>query len=142
MEREQSARRPPGLSELVGHLISESRALVADYAQLAVLDARRAAVSLAWLLGSVLVGAVLIVTAWMGGVAALIVVMIGEGMSWAGAIGIAAVLNIVGAAALAWWMRHLVAELPFTALLRQLRGEDPPPPVLKDAPAAGRSTVH
>jgi hypothetical protein len=142
MEREQSARRPPGLSELVGHLISESRALVADYAQLAVLDARRAAVSLAWLLGSVLVGAVLIVTAWMGGVAALIVVMIGEGMSWAGAIGIAAVLNIVGAAALAWWMRHLVAELPFTALLRQLRGEDPPPPVLKDAPVAGRSTVH
>jgi hypothetical protein len=131
MEREQGARRPVGLSELIGHLVSEARALVADYAQLAVLDARRAALCLAWLLGSVLIASVLIVTAWMGGVAALIVLMLGEGMSWGAAIAIAAVLNLVGAAALAWWMRHLVTELPFTALLRQLRGEDPPPPILK-----------
>jgi hypothetical protein len=142
MEREQGARRSAGLSELVGHLISESRALVADYAQLAVLDARRAALCLAWLLGSVLIASVLLVTAWMGGVAALIVLLLGEGVSWAVAIGVAALLNIVGAGALAWWSRHLLTELPFTALLRQLRGEDPPPPVLKDEPAAGRSTVH
>jgi uncharacterized membrane protein YqjE len=132
MEREQGARRSVGLGELVGHLVSELRALVADYAQLAVLDARRAALHLAWLLGAVLVAAVLVVTAWMGGVAALIVLMLGGGMSWPAAIGIAAVLNLVGAGALAWWMRRVVADLPFTALLRQLRGEDPPPPVLKD----------
>lgn len=131
MEREQGARRSVGFSELVGHLLSEARALVADYAQLAVLDARRAALCLAWLLGSVLIASVLLVTAWMGGVAALIVVMLGEGVSWAAAIGIAAALNVAGAAALAWWMRNLVTELPFTALLRQLRGEDPPPPILK-----------
>jgi hypothetical protein len=146
MEREQGTRRPVGLGELVGHLVAETRALVADYAQLAVLDARRAALCLAWLLGSVLIAAVLIVTAWMGGVAALIVLMLGEGMSWAAAIGIAAVLNIVGAGALAWWMRHLVAELPFTALLRQLRGEEPPPPIVKDEPASSErppaQTVH
>jgi uncharacterized membrane protein YqjE len=135
MEREQGARRSVGLGELVGHLVSELRALVADYAQLAVLDARRAALHLAWLLGAVLVAAVLVVTAWMGGVAALIVLMLGGGMSWPAAIGIAAVLNLVGAGALAWWMRRVVAELPFTALLRQLRGEDPPPPVLKDQKA-------
>jgi hypothetical protein len=132
MEREQGARRPVGLSELVGHLVSEVRALVADYAQLAVLDARRAALCLAWLVGSVLIASVLIVTAWMGGVAALIVVLLGEGASWAAAIGVAAVLNIAGAVALAWWSRHLVTELPFTALLRQFRGEDPPPPIVKD----------
>lgn len=132
MEREQGARRQVGLGELVGHLVSELRALVADYAQLAVLDARRAALHLAWLLGAVLVAAVLVVTAWMGGIAALIVLMPGGGMSWPAAIGIAAVLNLVGAGALAWWMRRLVADLPFTALLRQLRGEDPPPPVLKE----------
>jgi len=132
MEREQGARRPVGLGELVGHLVSETRALVADYAELAVLDARRAALHLAFLLGAVLVASVLIVTAWMGGVAALIVLMLGEGISWAAAIGVAAVLNLVGAGALAWWMRRLVTELPFTALLRQLRGEDPPPPILKD----------
>jgi hypothetical protein len=136
MEREQGARRSVGFSELLGHLLSEARALVADYAELAVLDARRAALCLAALLGAVLIASVLLVTAWMGGVAALIVVLLGGGMSWAAAIGIAAALNIVGAAALAWWMRHLVAELPFTALLRQLRGEDPPPPILKTDHAA------
>ena len=132
MEREQGARRQVGLGELVGHLVSETRALVADYAELAVLDARRAALHLAFLLGAVLIASVLIVTAWMGGVAALIVLMLGGGMSWPAAIGIAAVLNLVGAGALAWWMRRVVADLPFTALLRQLRGEDPPPPVLKE----------
>jgi hypothetical protein len=131
MDREQAARRPPGLGELVGHLLSEARALVADYAQLAVLDARRAALCLAWLLGSVLIAAVLLVTAWMGGVAALIILLWGGGISWPGAIGIAALLNIAGAGALAWWMKRLLTDLPFTALLRQLRGEDPPPPVVE-----------
>jgi hypothetical protein len=55
--------------------------------------------------------------------------MWGGGVSWPAAIGIAALLNVVGAAALAWWMKRLLTDLPFTALLRQLRGDDPPPPV-------------
>ena len=46
MER---ARRP-GLGELLGHLVAETRCLVTDYAHLAVLDARRATLNLAWLL--------------------------------------------------------------------------------------------
>ena len=41
---------------------------------------------------------------------------------------IAALINLGGAAALAWWMRRLVVEMPFTALLRQLRGEAPEQP--------------
>src|SRR5262245_26171020 len=118
--------RQAGIGQLVGHLFSELKALATDYAQLAVLDARRAAVRLAWLLACVLIAAVLVVTAWMGGVAAGIVWMLGEGVSWITALAIAAFLNIVGAGALVWWMRHLLTDLPFQALLRQLRGEDPP----------------
>jgi hypothetical protein len=38
------------------------------------------------------------------------------------------VLNIVGAGALAWFTLTLAKELPFTALLRQLRGREPEPP--------------
>jgi hypothetical protein len=127
MEQQAAARpRQPGLGELFGHLFSETKALVSDYAELAVLDARRAAVKLAWLLGSVLVVAVLVVTAWMGGVAAAIVLMVGEGIPWPAVIGIAALINLAAAGALVWWMRHLLDDMPFTALLRQLRGEDPP----------------
>jgi hypothetical protein len=122
--------RPVGLGALLGHLFTETKSLVTDYAELAVLDARRAAVNLAWLLGCVLIVAVLVITAWMGLVAALIVWMFSEGVSWPIAILIAAVLNLVAAGGLYFWMRHLLKDLPFTALLRQLRGEDPPPPPL------------
>lgn len=126
---EQRAARPrgPGLGELVARLFSETRQLASDFVHLAVLDARRAGVRLALLLSAGLMIAVLAVTAWMGFVAAGIVWMFDKGVSWPLAIGIAALINIVGAAALAWWARHLVSEMPFTALLRQLRGEPPSP---------------
>ena len=126
----QSPARPrePGVGELLGRFFSDTRQLVADFAHLAVLDARRAGVRLAFLLSAGLVIAILVITAWMGFVAAGIVWMFEEGVSWPLAIAIAAIINIVVAAGLAWWARHLVSEMPFTALLRQLRGEAPKDP--------------
>jgi uncharacterized membrane protein YqjE len=120
--------REPGFGALVGRLISDTRQLVSDFAQLAVLDARRAGVRLAMLLSAGLLIAILVITAWMGFVAAGIVWMFDQGISWPVAIVLAAVINIVAAAALAWWARHLVSEMPFTALLRQLRGAPPRDP--------------
>ena len=113
---------------LLGHVFSDTRQLVADFAHLAVLDARRAGVRLAMLLSAGLLIAILVITAWMGFVAAGIVWMFDRGVSWPLAIAIAALINIAAAAALAWWARHLVSEMPFTALLRQLRGEPPKDP--------------
>src|SRR5436853_6758832 len=124
-----ATRRPaPGLGQVIGRLLGEGRQLVADYAELTVLDARRAAIRLAWILGCVLVAAVLIVTSWMGLVAAAIVFAWGHGASWPIALAIAAVLNIVAAAVLAWFTLKLAKELPFTALFRQVRGREPEPP--------------
>ena len=128
MDGIQTRSRAPGLGEVIGRLLGESRSLVADYAELAVLDARRAAIRLAWLLGAVLIAAVLVVTTWMALVAAGVVFMLGQGASWVTALIVAAVLNIVGAGALGWWMFALIKELPFTALLRQLRGDTPQKP--------------
>jgi hypothetical protein len=124
----QTGNRTASLGEAVGRLLGEARQLVADYAELTVLDARRAAIRLAWILGSVLVAAVLIVTAWVVLVASGIVFAWGHGASWPLALAIAAVLNLIGAGALAWFTLKLAKELPFTALLRQLRGKDPEPP--------------
>ena len=101
---------------------------MADFTHLAVLDARRAGVRLAMLLSAGLLIAILLITAWMGFVAAGIVWMFDQGVSWPLAIAIAALINIAVAAALAWWARHLVSEMPFTALLRQLRGQPPEDP--------------
>jgi uncharacterized membrane protein YqjE len=121
-------RRAPGLGEAIGGLLAEARSLVGDYAELAVLDARRAAIRLAWLLAAMLVATVLVVTTWMALIAAGVVIMLGQGASWASALAIAAVLNLVGAAGLGWGMLALIKELPFTALLRQLRGRAPEKP--------------
>jgi uncharacterized membrane protein YqjE len=120
--------RAPGLGQLLAQLLSETRQIVADFAHLAVLDARRAGVRLAMLLSAGLVIAILAVTAWMGFVAAGIVWMFDKGVSWPLAIAIAALTNVAAAAALGWWARHLVSEMPFTALLRQLKGETPVSP--------------
>jgi hypothetical protein len=121
-------RRAPGLGEVVGRLLGEARALVADFAELAVLDARRAAIRLAWLLAAVLVITVLVVATWMALIAAGVVLMLGQGASWVAALAVAAGINLIGAAALGWWMFALIKELPFTALLRQLRGDPPKTP--------------
>ncbi len=118
----------PSLGQVLGRLAGEARQLVGDYAELAILDARRAAIRLAWILGAVLVAAVLIVTSWMGLVAAGIVFAWGKGASWPVALAVAALINLVAAAVLGWLMLTLAKELPFTALLRQLRGREPEPP--------------
>ena len=128
METTQIRAKPPGLGELIGRLLAEARSLATDYAELAVLDARRAAIRLAWLLGAVLIAAVLIVTTWMALVAAGVVFMLGKGTPWPLALVVAAVLNLIGAGALGWWMLSLIKEMPFTALLRQLRGDAPEKP--------------
>ena len=85
-------------------------------------------VHLAELLGAVLIAAVLLVTAWLALVTAGMVWVLGQGVSWIVALSIGALLNIAGAAVLGWWIKNLVTELPFAALLRQLRGEPPLPP--------------
>lgn len=118
--------RPAGLGDLLVRLVGEARSLVADYALLAVLDARSAAVRLAWILSSGLVVAVLLVTAWLALVVAAMVWLLGAHIPWPAALAIAALLNVTGAGVLLWWMRQLVTEMPFTALLRQLKGDDAP----------------
>jgi uncharacterized membrane protein YqjE len=116
------------VSEAIDRFLGEARNLVGDYAELAVLDARRAAIRLSWLLGATLVATVLLVTTWMALVAAAVIFMLGQGTSWVTALVVAAVVNVAGAGGLVWWMLALIKELPFTALLRQLRADPPQKP--------------
>ena len=119
-----ATRSSPSISRLAGGLLRRSRALSSDYLLLAVLDARSAAVKFAWMLCSGVIAAILIVTAWLALVAAGIVWMLGTGASWILALGVAALINLVGAGAVALWMRGLFDEPPFAATLRQMRGEE------------------
>lgn len=122
--RFDAARNEP----LEGHfdfLWRTARRVAHGYALLAVLDMRRASVQLAWLIGTGVVIAVLGVTAWLTAVTALVTWLLEENMSLPLVLLIAAVINLAGAGILVWRIRSLVAEMPFAATLRQLKGEVP-----------------
>jgi uncharacterized membrane protein YqjE len=104
---------------------TNAKGLVHDHAQLALLEVQRATLGLVKIIGAAVVISVLVVSAWMGLVAAGVVWAIGAGASWGMAIAIAAVLNLVAAGALAWWIKSQIPEVLFAATLRQLKGEPP-----------------
>jgi uncharacterized membrane protein YqjE len=101
------------------------RGLVQDHALLAVLEVQRASISLVKLVAAAIIISILVVSAWMGIVAALVVWAIGAGANWGLAILIAALVNIAVAAGLAFWAKKQIPDLLFSATLRQLR-QDPP----------------
>jgi len=122
--RFDAARNEP----LEGHfdfLWRTARRVAHGYALLAVLDMRRASVQLAWLIGTGVVIAVLGVTAWLTAITALVTWLLEENMSLPLVLLIAAMINLAGAGILVWRIRSLVAEMPFAATLRQLKGEVP-----------------
>jgi uncharacterized membrane protein YqjE len=120
LEEEESLLEP------LQRALSVARRLAHDYALLGVLDLRRAAVQLAWLLGAGVVISVLVVSAWMAGVTALVAYLLAQEISWPVALIAAALLNLVGAAIVVWRLRAVMSDLPFAATLRQLRAQEPP----------------
>jgi uncharacterized membrane protein YqjE len=104
------------------------RRLAADYAVLGVLDLRRAAVQLAWLVGGGIVIAVLVVSAWMAGVTALIAYLLAREVSWPLALIVAGVVNLIGAGLAGWRLKAVLSDVPFAATLRQLKADPPAPP--------------
>ena len=101
------------------------RRMLSNYTLLGVLDARRAAIQFAWLIGAGIFITVLAVTAWLACVVAVAVLMFGQGMSLPAVLGVAALLNLVGAGIVAWRVKHLFDEKPFAAILRQLKSDEP-----------------
>lgn len=101
------------------------RRVTHGYALLAVLDMRRAAIQLAWLIGAAVIVGVLGVTAWLTAVTALVTWLVQENISLPLALVIAALLNLVGAGLVLWRIRELFSDMPFAATLRQLKGQPP-----------------
>jgi uncharacterized membrane protein YqjE len=102
---------------------TDAKGLVQDHTLLALLEVQRAGIGLVKIIGAAVMISVLAVSAWMALVAAGIVWAVGAGASWGMAIVAGAVLNLVAAGALAFWIKAQVPELLFAATLRQLRGE-------------------
>jgi hypothetical protein len=122
---EPEAPHETSFLEPLERMFATLRRIATNYALLAVLDARRAAMQLAWLIGAGILIVVLVVTAWLAGVVALSVILLGRGMSWPGVLGVAALLNLVGAALVVWRVKGVFDRAPFAAVLRQIKAEPP-----------------
>jgi uncharacterized membrane protein YqjE len=121
--RAASDARDSSLMEPLERLFGAVRRMASDYAQLAVMDVRRAAIQLAWLVAAGIIICVLVVTAWLALVVALAVWLLGAGMSWPGVLAVAAVLNLIGAGLVVWRVKGVFEHAPFSATLRQLKSQ-------------------
>lgn len=101
------------------------KGLVQGHALLALLELQRAGISLVKMVAAGIIISILIVSAWMGLVAAAVVWAVGEGANWGLAILIAALVNIAVAVGLAFWAKSQIPDLLFAATLRQLRKDVP-----------------
>ena len=125
------------MREPAERVYSTLKRMASNYATLAVLDVRRAAVQLAWLVGGGIFIAVLVVTAWLAGVVALAVWLLGTGLSWPAVLLIAAALNLLGAAIVVFRLRSVFDRMPFEATLRQLKSEQEEGPTNTGDPTRG-----
>jgi uncharacterized membrane protein YqjE len=101
------------------------KALVQDHALLAMLEVQRAGISLVKMIIAGIVISILVVSAWMAVVAALVGWAIGAGANWAVAIFVAALVNLGVAVGLAFWAKKQLPDLLFAATVRQLRKDVP-----------------
>jgi len=101
------------------------KGLVQNHALLAVLELQRAGISLVKMVAAGIVITILVVSAWMGLVAAAVVWAVGAGANWGVALLVAAIANIAIAVGLGFWAKSQIPDLLFAATLRQLRKDAP-----------------
>jgi len=101
--------------------IASARGLLSSVLDLFTLEARRAGLTLVLMLACGAIGAILVVAAWLGMMAALTLWAVGAGITWQAAVAVAALVNLAVAAALFWLCARVSRDLLFPATRRQLR---------------------
>lgn len=138
------SREPSGWGERIRRLVLDVQTIARDHVELAVLEAQLATQVLVRTLAAAVAISVLVATAWLGFVAAVVVWITDAGLSWPAALLIGAAACIAVAGGIAWWAKGHLPELMFSATLRQLRAAagaddeldaDAPPPSSPGAPS-------
>lgn len=106
-------------------LFATLKRMASNYATLAVLDVRRSAVQLAWLIAGGILISVLVVTAWLAGVVALAAWLLRDGMPLPAVLLIAAGINLFGALLVGLRIRSIFDHVPFSATLHQIKADEP-----------------
>ena len=116
-----AAPQPPALSDSLQGLLRELPGLVSDRVELLSLELHRSGLALSRIVALVLMAALLGGTAWlMLWVLAIGALVLAAGLHWALALGLALLLNLVGAWLALAQVRRLAALLPLQATRRHL----------------------
>ena len=108
------------VAELSG-TFAGARGLLSNILDLFTLEARRAGLTLVLMLACGAIGAILVVAAWLGLMAALALWAVAHGISWEAAVAAVAFGNLAVAGALVWLCARVSRDLLFSATRRQLR---------------------
>ena len=115
-----AAAGPSGWADRIRRLILDVRLVAHDHVELLVLEAQRASQVLIRTIAAAVVISVLVATAWLGLVGAL-VVWLAEHMPLPASLLVGAAACLVVAGGIGWWVAKHAPEMMFAATLRQLR---------------------
>lgn len=115
-----AARVPSGWADRLRRLALDVRLVANDHIELAVLEAQRAGQVLVRSIAAAVVISVLVATAWLGIVVA-IVVWLAEHVPLPAALLIGAAACLALAGGIGWWVVKHAPEMMFEATLRQLK---------------------
>jgi uncharacterized membrane protein YqjE len=110
------------LDELSDTFVS-ARRVISDFLELLSLEARRAGLTLVWMVACGAVAAILVVTAWLGFMAALALWAVSLGIPWAIAVAAISLANLLAAAITALVCMRMSRDLLFAATRRQLEAK-------------------
>ncbi len=117
---EAPVSKPPGLLDELAGLWNEIRGLAHDHLQLAVLETKLAGESLVSMIAAGVMIAILLVTAWLGLLGALVMLLILLGMWPSAALLLAVGLNLLIALALYGVIKQKSRHLKWAATLASL----------------------
>lgn len=115
-----AGRLPSGWGERIRRLVVDVRHVARDHVELVVLEAQRASQVLVRTIAAAVVASVLVATAWLGIVVAL-VIWLAEAVELPIALLIGAGACLAAAGVIVWWVMKHLPEMMFAATLRQLR---------------------
>jgi hypothetical protein len=113
---------PAGVLDELSKLLAFARQTISAFLELISLEARRAVVSLVWMIVGGLIATIFIVTAWAGVMGVLAMFMITQGMLPLGALLIVVTVNLLAGVGLLYWCIALSRHMLFGATRRQIAG--------------------
>jgi uncharacterized membrane protein YqjE len=120
---EETKPPPHSVLDELSDAFASARRAISDFLELLSLETRRAGLTLVWMAACGVIAAILVVTAWLGFMAALALWAVSLGVSWVTAVTVISSANLLAAAAMTFVCIRISRDLLFPATRRQLEAK-------------------